>query len=194
MLMRRLDEQLRWFAAQLEETRLIEAVGESGSAHNLKQAEAVSEACQTTVAHEAVYRELGQLIEALESGTADSPAVEARLPAAVQQQLRDPGRLAEWTRQASALVEQYTVARQAVRVGAKYGFPDLEPGSYTLLASSAAGRLDPRMWLLPIEVRGPIAFDLVADAARRITLQEALEQILLTSTVRSVTRAPADPA
>ena len=172
-------DRLRQFESQLDERQLIGALQGSSSARALAQAEGALVACHRAIETDKVARELERVIRAIEEGRSDDRAVQARVQPILQKTLREPARIAKWVTEAKAFLEQATVARQQQDFGAAYHFEDLEPGRYTLLASPALETPQPKVWLIALEVQGPLTQDLVAAAARDIPFQQTLENVLL---------------
>lgn len=172
-------DQLRRFEAQLEERTLIEAVQSSPSASAVAQAEAALLTCHRAREKEKALRDVDRLIQAIESGKSDDVSIRARVRPLAQQLLRDPKRIATWITEARALLDSRTAARQEQELGAAYRFADVEPGQYTLLATSAIETTRPKVWLIPLEVKGPVAQDLVAATAQDVALRQTLENVLL---------------
>jgi hypothetical protein len=106
-------------------------------------------------------------------------SVQVRLRPIVQRGLRDPARVAKWIVDARAALDAVTVARQEQELGTAYHFDDVEPGRYTLVATSAIETERPKLWLIPLDVSGSVAQDLVGSGALDIPLRQALENALL---------------
>jgi hypothetical protein len=170
---------LRQFTAQLEETALINALETSAGAGGIARARSALLACHRAIEKDKSARELERVIRAIETGRTDDMSVQVRLRPIVQRGLRDPARVAKWIVDARAALDAVTVARQEQELGTAYHFDDVEPGRYTLVATSAIETERPKLWLIPLDVSGSVAQDLVGSGALDIPLRQALENALL---------------
>lgn len=171
--------ELRQFEAHTEEERLIDALSGSSSSRAVKQAESALVACHRAIEKERAAQQVEHVVRAIEAGKDDDFAVQARVRPILQQVLRDPARLSSWITEVDALLESRTVAQQEQELGQAYRFADVEPGQYTLLAKSAIETMRPKVWLIPLQVNGQVAQDLVAATARDVPLRKTLENVLL---------------
>ncbi|MBI1815599.1 MAG: hypothetical protein HYR72_11515 [Deltaproteobacteria bacterium] len=172
-------DRLQQFESNSEEARLIEALTNSDGARAVKQAEAGLVACHRAIEAEKAYQEVERVVQAIEGDKSDEFAVEVRLRPILQQLVSDPSSLTKWTDHANAFVESSTAARQEATLGQPFRFEAVEPGQYTLLAKPTDENAKPKLWLIPLGVEGRVAQDLVAAAARDMTLRETFENVLL---------------
>lgn len=172
-------ERLHQFEAQLEEHRLIAALRTSTTARSVTQAEAALLGCHQAIERSKAARNLERVIQALDEGRVDDLAVQARVQPLLQKSLRDIARVAKWVSEAKVLVEDATIARQERDVGTTFKFADLEPGQYTLLVKPTVEGTPAKVWMIALDVQGPLTQDLVADSASDASFDKMIESVLL---------------
>ncbi|HVM95654.1 MAG TPA: hypothetical protein VMT89_04665 [Candidatus Acidoferrales bacterium] len=173
--------QLHQFEAASEEGRLIEALNNSDSARELRQAEAALLACHRAIELQKKQDEVERVIQAIEGTKKGEQAVDVRVRPILQTLLRDPDRLARWIDTAGSFVDSRAAARQDMFLGQDFKFTDVAAGQYSLLGEFPSDSDKPKLWLIPIDVQRPITQDLTAAMARDTTLRGAFETIWLNS-------------